>query len=163
MTAPFLMQIEQLQRKPLSICGAEKSNEIEPQWQLPLYRFIAILFSKSVPLELAQHKHLLPQLLQPRTPADVGQVDDKTALDNVAAHLFDEDAGSLNRLGNAPNDSSQLLNQFRVLIQYLEQINDGTHWHCFATFVAAECVVPAAGQFCRLLLGQFQAFSGMGE
>jgi hypothetical protein len=36
-TAPFRIQIEQLQRKPLSTFGPVKEYVTAPQWQLPLY------------------------------------------------------------------------------------------------------------------------------
>src|ERR1019366_3464583 len=51
----------------------------------------------SVALKLAQRKHLVPMLLQPRTSADVRQVDDEAAFDDLAAHFFNQLAGGFCR------------------------------------------------------------------
>ena len=40
MAAPFLLQMEQLQRIPSLIVGERKEKTIFPQWQLPEYCFM---------------------------------------------------------------------------------------------------------------------------
>jgi hypothetical protein len=40
MTAPLRLHIEQLHLKPSVISSCSNSNEIAPQWHIPLYVFI---------------------------------------------------------------------------------------------------------------------------